>query len=755
MCAKCHGALGEGVVDKYPDALVGNKSPAQLARYIAKSMPEDKPGTCTGADADKVAAYIHEAFYSKAAQAKNQPPRVEPARLTVRQYRHAVADLLESFRAPGRWDGARGLKGEYSKSRRFRGFDKALERVDPEINFDYGTGTPDPQKLDGPDFSIRWSGAVLAPETGTYEFIVRTEHAMRLWINDLNKPLIDALVRSGTDTEHRAPLFLLGGRVYPLRLEFSKAKQGVDDSKKVKPKPVKASIALLWKLPQRAEEVIPARQLSPRTFPEQFVVATPFPPDDRSVGYERGTSVSKAWDAATTDAAIETATYVAEHLRELSGVGDGSADRGKKLREFCGRFAERAFRRPLTPDQQQLYIERQFQDAPDADTAVKRAVLLILKSPRFLYHELSESQPIGHNPAADAARLAGGPYDVAARLSFSLWDSLPDQELLQAAASGALANREQVIRQAERMLPDLRTRAKLREFLFQWLKVEQVGDTTKDPKEFPGFDQALTSDLRTSLDLFVDDVMWSEKSDFRQLLLSDTLFLNGRLARFYDAGLPFDAPFQKFSLMPLSERAGILTHPYLMATFAYTADSSPIHRGVFLARGVLGQSLRPPPEAAVPLAAELHPRLTTRERVDLQTRPQACQTCHGLINPLGFTLEHFDAAGRYRDVDRGKPIDATGAYQTRTGDVLKFAGVRDLASFLANSPETHEAFVEQLFHYLVKQPVRAFGQRKPADLRKSFVDNQYNVRKLMVAIVAETAMGPDKKLSVRNQPQEK
>ena len=102
----------------------------------------------------------------------------------------------------------------------------------------------------------------------------------------------------------------------------------------------------------------------------------------------------------------------------------------------------------------------------------------------------------------------------------------------------------------------------------------------------------------------------------------------------------------------------------------------------------------------------------------LQTRPQACQTCHGVINPLGFTLEHFDAVGRFRDKENGQPIDATGTYQTRTGEVVKFTGVRDLATFLAGSEETHEAFVEQLFHHLVKQPIRAFGPRKLPDLRQ-------------------------------------
>jgi cytochrome c553 len=733
MCARCHGAAGEGVAGKYPDPLVGNRSVAQLARYIAKSMPEDKPGTCTSADAEKVAVYIHDAFYSKVAQERNRPPRIELARLTVRQYREALADLIGSFRpaAPislslgerGRGEGDQhGLRAEYYKSRRFRTFDRVLERVDPEIRFDFGVSSPDPGKLDPYEFTMRWTGSVVAPETGSYDFIVRSDHAARLWINDDNRPLIDAWVKSSNDTEFRASLFLLGGRAYPLKLEFSKAKQGVDDSKNNKKRPVPpASLELRWKLPQRADEVIPQRNLLPQTFPELFVATTPFPPDDRSIGYERGTSVSKAWDAAMTDAAIETVSYVVAHLRELSRAGEG-ADRPQRLRLFCQRFAELAFRRPLTVEHQLRYIDRQFQETTDPDTAVKRSLLLTLKSPRFLYREMN-----------------GDAYDTASRLSFGLWDSLPDQALLDAAAKGELATRAQVVRQAERMAADPRTRAKLREFFQQWLKIEHVPDIAKDPQAFPGFDAGLAADLRTSLDLFLEDVLWSEASDFRQLLLSDELFLNDRLSAFYGAALPAPRPFRKVLLPPLDERAGILTHPYLMATFAYTSTTSPIHRGVFLARSVLGQSLRPPPDAFAPLAPDLHPKLTTRERVILQTKPQACQTCHGMINPLGFTLEHFDAVGRYRDQEKGRPIDATGTYQTRSGETVKFAGVHDLAVFLANSPETHDAFIEQLFHYIVKQPVRAFGPRKLADLRQSFVEHRFSVRRLLVEMMAETA----------------
>jgi hypothetical protein len=729
-CAVCHGAAGEGTEENYPYALAGDKSVAQLARLIARTMPEDDPGTCVGAEAEKVAGFIYETFYSKAAQARNAPARIELSRLTVRQYRNVVADLIGSFHPPAQRDERQGLRGEYYKSRRFRNNgDRVLERIDPSIRFDFGEASPDPDKMEADQFSIRWEGSVLAPETGDYEIIVRTEHATRLWLNDNNRPLIDAWVKSGNDNEYRAAIYLLGGRAYPLRLEFSKAKQGVDDSKKqkVKPPPVKASIALEWKLPHRVAEVIPPHCLSPGTAPAVFAVKTPFPPDDRSVGYERGTSVSKAWDQATTEAAIEVASHVATQLGELAG-GSASAsgsDRVERLREFCRQFATRAFRRPLADDQVERYVNDQFEAVSDPETAVKRVVLLVLKSPRFLYREIGSE--------------GVDPYAVAARLSFGLWDSLPDRALLEAAAAGRLATPRDVMSQAQRMVSDPRTHSKLREFLLQWLRVDQVPDLAKAPEKYPGFDGSIASDLRTSLDLFLEDVVWSEASDFRQLLLAQDLYLNGRLARFYGVDLAADAPFQKVAFEP-GERAGIIAHPYLLSTFAYTAASSPIHRGVFLSRSILGRSLRPPPEAAAPLPAELHPDLTTRERISLQTRPAACTTCHGMINPLGFPLENFDAVGRYRSQENGKTIDATGFYQTRTGETATFTGARALAEFLAGSDETHDAFVEQLFHHLVKQPIRAYGAHALADLNESFARNGYNIRKLMVEIVGRASL---------------
>lgn len=727
QCARCHGPQGEGTKENRI-ALAGDLSVVQLAEVIGETMPEDDPGSLSAGEAREVAEYIHGAFYSAIARARNRPARIRASRLTVRQYRRSLADLIGSFRKPARWGDERGVKGEYYEGRRIsRRRGRAGTRVDGQINFDFGTEAP-LEEIDNPRrFSIRWSGSLLAPETGRYEFVVRTEHAARLWINDDDeeKPLIDAWVKSGDDTEHKAGLFLVAGHVYPLRLEFSKAKQGVDDSDKQKEKPPSppASISLLWQRPHGVTEPVHSRNLSPDSASEVFVCETPFPPDDRSYGWVRGISVSRAWEEATTGGAIETAGYVALHLNELAGTRDGADDRDKKLRSFCRAFAERAFRQPLSKEQAEFFIDRQFAAAADVETAVKRVVLLVLKSPRFLFHELHERPD---------------PYHVAERLALGLWDSIPDGELLKAAAEGRLETQQQVAQQAERMLGDLRAETKLREFLLTWLTADRERDLSKDPEKIPGFSEAVIADLRTSLELFLDDVLRSEEADYRRLLLAGEMFVNKRLAEFYGVKTEAGDGFMKVSL-DSGKRAGVLTHPYVMASFAHTSESSPIHRGVFLARGVLGQSLRPPPEAVAPLSPELHPDLTTRERVALQTKATTCMRCHGIINPLGFTLEHYDAAGRYREEDRDKPVDATGSYRTRSGEKVSLSGARELAGFVVESEEAHAAFIEQLFHHLVQQPVRAYGPTKLDELRESFASHDFNIRKLAVDVMVASA----------------
>jgi mono/diheme cytochrome c family protein len=730
LCASCHGRNGEGVAEKHDEPLYGDRSIADLTKIIAETMPEGAPEKCTGEDAAKVAAYIYETFYTAEARARHKPPRIELSRLTVRQYQQSIADLIGSFRNQAKLDEQSGLTGDYYNSRNFARDKKILDRLDPRIEFDYAEKGP-ADNVGPEEFSIRWQGALVVEETGDYEFVVKTQNGFRLWINDDDQPIIDGWVSSGGEPrEQSATVRLLAGRAYPVKLDFFKYK---DKS---------ASMTLSWRPPHKTKEIIPARNLSPGRVAETLVVTAPFPPDDGSAGYPRGTAVSKSWDKATTDAAIEVADYVIEHIDELTGVrrsgrrrgrspsderpgdkGAGDEQAGEQSLEaravqLCTRLAERAFRRPLSDAEQQFFVTSRFDESEDVNTAVKRSVLLILKSPRFLYPEVDAGPP---------------DYLVAARLALALWDSLPDEELLSAAAAGQLQTEEQITEHARRMLTDRRAKAKVREFFHQWLPFDEAEDVSKDAEAFPGFDETLAGDLRTSLDRFIDAVVWSEASDYRELILADYWYVNDRMAAFYGLPAPADAGFHKVSV-DAKERAGVVTHPYLLAALSYHKSSSPIHRGVFATRKLLGRALRPPPAAIQFMDGSFDPHMTMREKVTELTKSQACQTCHSVINPLGFSLEHFDAVGRFRTQEKERPIDATSEYTTLDGDAIRLTGARDLAEHAAHSEEAHRGFVEQLFQHIVKQPSGAYGAETSDRLLKSFTDSGYNIRKLLVEI---------------------
>ena len=725
-CAECHGRRGEGNPEKQATSLMGGLSVVELNRFIVESMPPEPRPKCSPDEAKQIAEFIFAEFYSKGPPV----PRIELSHLTARQYRYAIADLMTSFRGgTGPWDDQRGLKGSYNTTSPNGEGSHAMERLDPEIQFNFEKSSPDPDKINPREFSMIWSGSIRAPLSGEYEFIIRSGNSVQLWINNRVDPLIDAWVKSGDTHEYRGRVQLLAGHGYPVMLTFTKSGQGVMKSpeEKAKQEITPAAITLAWIPPGQSEQVVSRDYLSPHHFPESYFVSTPFPPDDRSTGFERGSSVSKEWERATTEAAIEVADYVVLRLNDLSGGAQPGPEYETRLREFCRQFVRRAFRRPLSAEEQSLYVDRQFEGVTDPEIAVHRVVLFALKSPRFLYHG------IGDTP--------GDAFGKAARLAFALWDAPPDTTLLNAAAEGKLSNREELMHQADRMSRHPLCRFKLREFFWQWMKLDQVREMEKSNELFPGFDSTVSQDLRMSLELFLNEVIASDNSDFRQLLLADSIYLNGRLSKFYGGSLPETAGFQRVSL-DAEHRAGMLTHPYLMSFLADASTTSPIRRGVFVARGVLGRPLLPPPDAFSPLAPSLHPDLNTRERVLLQTQAKSCQSCHALINPLGFPFERFDAIGRLRSEDNGRSVDATGRYSSRAGVTTEFTSARALAIYLSESDEVHAALVDKLFYFSVQQPIRAFGEDSSANLKAAFVGSQLHLRKLIMEIGITAALGP-------------
>ena len=733
-CVSCHGQNGAGIKGKYNKPLSGDLTPNQLAKVIEETMPKEDPGSLSAADAFAVSSYLHEFFYSSIARERNRPARIELSRLTVKQYRNSMMDLIGSFRPTAiPSDKTKGIRGEYFKTRDFNKGDLAESRIDAEVDFDFKEESPISGKMEPGEFTLRWTGAIYAPETGYYEFVIHASHAVRLWVNDNNTPLIDAWVKSGKDTDYKGSIYLVSGRSYSLRLEFTKAKQGVNDNKK--PKVVQpAFVKLLWKKPGGPVEICPGEYLSSTTLPEMFVSSTPFPPDDGSLGWERGVTVSKEWDQATTEGALEAAKYIAIKLPEFAKTKEGDAQRIEKTEDFLKKFATKAFRRNLQTSENEI-IKKVLKEFKDPQDGALRVLVWVLKSPNFLY------------------RNEGQGDSVASQLSYTLWDSIPDQQLLEAEASGKLKNSEGLNREIDRMLLDARAHEKIRGFFHDILLLNQSHELNKDASRFPGFDPKLESDLRISLDKTIDQIFWEKESNYQRLFLEQDLFMNERIAKFYQQKPASKNGFEKVSF-DAGQRAGIITHPYMLSMLSYSAESSPIHRGVFLARSLLGVTLKPPPEAAAPLAASLHPSLNTRERVALQTKGGACMTCHGTINSLGFTLERFDAVGRLREKDNAKSIDSNGWYVARDGKKVTLENAQSLGRYLANSPDAHRAFTEQMFHHMLKQPTRAYGAETLEQLTLYFEKNSLNMRQLAaeMARMACSANAKVKSREVSKQP---
>lgn len=737
MCLDCHGAKGEGVAGKYDEPLHGDRTLEALAKRIDRTMPEDEPELLDAVGSAQVAAYIYDAFYSPVAQAKNNPARKDLTRLTVAQYQTSVADVVGRFRPgsdrpPGK---ERGLKARYNgfmlpqaepdfvgppveaKEEKKDRPKHRFERVDGQVAFQFGADSPDKAVMASDEFRVRWEGAVMAPDTGNYEFVIKTQNGARLFVNNNETPIIDGWVSSGPDVrEEKKTIFLLGGRSYTFTLEFFKYREAA------------ASVELMWKTPHGVLEVIPQRYLTPNGGGIHMVVNTTFPADDRSEGYERGAGVSKTWEQSTTDAAIEVAEHVEKNLDRLAGTKAGAGDRVDKLKEFSRKFAETAFRRPLTEEQKQIFVDAQFAKSPTPEVAVKRVVMLSLKSPRFLYPDLSELE----HP---------DDFTVASRLALELWDSVPDGGLTRMAAEGKLRDRNSVTAVARRMIADPRAKTKLRGFFHHWLELDRASTIAKDAKTFPGFDDRVLADLRESLWMFVDQIVWSEKSDYRELLQADYLWINDALAKFYgkgDAAAP-TSEFQKVSFTN-GQRTGVVTHPYLMAAFAYNKDTSPIHRGVFLTRNIVGMSLKSPPMAVEFEDSHFDPTLTMREKITAMTKDNACMACHSVINPLGFSLENYDAIGRWRTQEKNKPVDPAGHFANEQGQTIQLNGARDIASYAANSESGHRTFVRHLFHHTVKQPVAAFGEDTLETLRTKFTKEGCNIQKLLEEIAVIGAM---------------
>jgi hypothetical protein len=395
-----------------------------------------------------------------------------------------------------------------------------------------------------------------------------------------------------------------------------------------------------------------------------------------------------------------------------------AADEEGCAKEIVSALLRRAYRRPVAEADvaKAMAFYRQGRAAGDFEAGVELAISSILVNPRFLFRV--EQDPAGVAPKA-AYRV--GDLDLASRLSFFLWGSVPDDELLELAARDELRKPDVFEAQARRMLADGRARNLATNFAAQWLHLRNLDAITPDLRQFPDFDDNLRKAFRQETELFVESVLREDRSVL-DLLTADYTFLNERLAKHYGVPHVYGDRFRRVALGSNRERGGLLRHGSVLTVTSYATRTSPVLRGKWVLENFLGTPPPPPPDDVGSLDGNtVSAGLPIRERLAAHRSNAACAGCHRLIDPVGFPLEQFDAVGRWRTHDEGRPVDAAGGLP----DGSEFDGVAGMEKALLRRPELFARTVtEKLFTFaLGRAPEAADAPAIRTIVRDARADN--------------------------------
>lgn len=356
---------------------------------------------------------------------------------------------------------------------------------------------------------------------------------------------------------------------------------------------------------------------------------------------------------------------------------------------------KRAFRRAVTEAEVDRYatlVEQAMTDDPDSwGEAVSVGLQAILIAPDFLFRPEKEA------PAGQEERQLDD-YEVATRLSYFLWSSTPDDELLKLADERRLRTPSALRGQIRRMLKDERADALVENFAGQWLNLRNLNEVNPSRKKFKAFNDQLRQDMRRETELLFASVMREDRS-IEELISADYTFVNKRLAEFYDIKGVDDEKFERVSLKG-THRAGVLTHASILTLTSNPQRTSPVKRGKWILENIFGEA-PPPPPADVPEleeTAKINPKASVREQMEQHRADPGCAACHQLMDPLGLALENFDAVGRWRDRDEGRIIDASGTLPS--GE--EFSGPEELVSILKDRREKFfRTFTEKMLVYAI------------------------------------------------------
>lgn len=389
----------------------------------------------------------------------------------------------------------------------------------------------------------------------------------------------------------------------------------------------------------------------------------------------------------------------------------------------------RAYRRPVTEADLARTMEfyRKGRSEGDFEAGIELGLSAILVSPEFLFK--IERDPEGLPPGTP---YRVGDLELASRLSFFLWASIPDDELLEVAIRGELSRAEILERQVRRMLADERSQALVSNFAAQWLHLRDLESIKPDMRLFPDFDDNLRQAFRKETELFFESILREDRSVL-ELLRADYTFLNERLAKHYGIPHVYGSRFRRVELDEHSRRGGLLRQGSILAVTSYATRTSPVIRGHWVLDNLLGVPPPPPPPDVPDLVDNtVDGRLSVRARLAEHRSNQVCANCHNLMDPIGLALENFDAIGRWRTVDGGEPIDASGGLP----DGTEFEGVSGLEEALIERPELFVGtMVEKLLTYGLGRGVEYYDAPAVRQILRAARKENFRFSSLILGVV--------------------
>ncbi|WP_428268473.1 DUF1592 domain-containing protein [Haliangium sp.] len=489
--------------------------------------------------------------------------------------------------------------------------------------------------------------------------------------------------------------------------------------------------------------------------------ANSFVPDEEAGGFTNQASAlvvspllaEQYLESAETLAATHSESLLADDLPACVGASVDPSACNAAAEAFIRDFGKRTFRRPLAEDEVTMHKDLFMQGAAlgegsyDPRTGLELVLQAMLQSPHFLYRiEFGESDPV----EGDVVQLTS--YEMASRLSFLFWGTMPDAGLFEAAEADELREPEQIEAQARRLLAAPRARDAIKNFHRQWLGLDDfaaIAAAGRDVDLYPDYDDRLLALWQEETESFIEYAIFEQDADVATLFTAPYSMMNAELAAFYGIqGGPQGAAFERVDLDP-NLYAGFLTQAGLLALYSKTEATSPVQRGKFVRERLLCQAAPPPPDV-VPEPPMVDTSKTTREQYVEHRENPACAMCHLWMDTIGFGFENFDAIGRYRAEQNGLPIDASGEILYSDDADGAFNGVVELAERLGNSNQVRRCVSTQWFRY-------AYGRAETdADTCSMDVINQYfeesawDVKELLVGLTQTDAF----RYMPRVQPEE-